>query len=264
MIHFEAERANPSGGIYHQRDKNLCFSQHLHNSFELIYLYSGTFKVSVDDRQFTVCGGEAILIFPNQIHDIKSEGESKSYLCVFENGLVGEFYRAIKQNDSENHVFKVSDESLIESLEGAEGNRYKLKSILYELIGQFVENCGEIYPKKHKSNEVIGKILGFIELHYTENITLQQVAREIGYDHHYLSNLLQKGLNTTFREMLNEYRISYAQYLLLSKENKISSVASECGYDSLCSFNRNFKGITGTTPIEFRRKKHICDNKTEE
>ncbi|MBR6726869.1 MAG: helix-turn-helix transcriptional regulator, partial [Clostridia bacterium] len=83
-------------------------------------------------------------------------------------------------------------------------------------------------------------------------ITMQDVARAIGYDHHYLSNLVQKGLGTTFRTLLNEYRISHAQYLLISGQDTVVSIADACGYDSLCSFNRNFKEITGTTPTAYR------------
>ena len=52
MIYFEAERANPSGGIYHQKDKNLHFALHLHNSFELIYVLKGQLDITVDDRLY--------------------------------------------------------------------------------------------------------------------------------------------------------------------------------------------------------------------
>ena len=254
MIYFEAERANPSGGIYHQKDTNISFGQHLHNSFELIYVYSGQIDITIEDRSFVAKGGEAILVLPNQIHGIKSLMDSESYLCVFENGMVGEFYQTVKNCDVENHIFTIKDKNLINVLMYAKQNRYKLKACLYDIISDFVEQCGLFFQKKYRSNEVIGKILNFISDHYMEDITIQDVEKEIVYDYHYLSNLLQKGLNTTFRAILNEYRISHACYLLISKENKISNIALECGYDSLCSFNRNFKSITGTTPIEFRRK----------
>lgn len=39
---------------------------------------------------------------------------------------------------------------------------------------------------------------------------------------------------------------------MLSNQNhvQIQQIAEECGYDSLCSFNRNFKHFTGRTPRE--------------
>ena len=129
-----------------------------------------------------------------------------------------------------------------------------LKSCLYELV-DLLERSGDGYlPRNNKPAEHVGRILTFIARHYAEPITMQDAAREIGYDYHYLSNLLQKSLHTTFRTLLNEYRISHAQNLLLTGEGTIAAVAAECGYDSLCSFNRNFKAITGRTPTEYRER----------
>ena len=70
MIYYEPHRTNPSDGIYYQEDVSLRFCQHLHDSFELIYLRDGKLEVTVDKRSFSLSRGEAILIFPNQIHSI--------------------------------------------------------------------------------------------------------------------------------------------------------------------------------------------------
>ena len=91
-------------------------------------------------------------------------------------------------------------------------------------------------------------------MHYQENITVKDVAREMGYDHRYVTSLIKKGLDTTFRALLNEYRIQNAQYLLATEAKSIAEIAYECGYDSLCSFNRNFKEIVGATPKQFRQR----------
>ena len=61
-----------------------------------------------------------------------------------------------------------------------------------------------------------------------------------------------KNLNTTFRALLNDYRIGKAKYLLDSGTDSIANIAYECGYDSLVSFNRNFKKLTGLTPSQYR------------
>lgn len=81
---------------------------------------------------------------------------------------------------------------------------------------------------------------------------MRDISYEMGYDHHYLSNVLQNALHTTFRTILNEYRVSHARHLILTSEKTISDIAFECGYESLCSFNRNFKSIVGVTPSQYR------------
>ena len=253
MIYYEPERANPAGGAYHQWNYRIGFHEHLHDSYELIYLYEGELEVTVDGHAFLLHGGEAILIFPNQIHSGRTNGYSRTYLCIFQNSLVGEFHRVTGNNVAERPVFSIPDATLIERLSATDSSRYLLKSCLYELIALFEQSCGAYVSRNRKSAEHIGQILTFVAQHHTEPISMQDVAREIGYDYHYLSNLLQKGLHTTFRMLLNEYRVSHAKYLLVTTHRSVSNIATECGYDSLCSFNRNFKQISATTPSEYRK-----------
>ena len=80
MIYYEQNRADPDGGIYHQRNTNLRFYQHLHDSFELICVREGELRVSVDGCPHRIGAGEAILILPNQIHEGYTERQSVSYL----------------------------------------------------------------------------------------------------------------------------------------------------------------------------------------
>lgn len=255
MIYYEANRTNPQGGIYHQDNVNLGFRQHLHDSFEWICVRRGEVEILLDDRAFTVREGQGILIFPNQIHQARTQTESETLLCVFQTSLIGEFYRTVKGSVPQNPVFCVTEDRLL-SLRSADASRYRLKSGLYEMIACFEEQCGGYTKRNSKPAEHIGRILTFIAEHHTESITMQDAAREVGYDYHYLSNLLQKGLHTTFRTLLNEYRISHARQLLLSGHESVASIAGECGYESLCSFNRNFKEQTGMTPTEYREKKY--------
>ena len=55
------------------------------------------------------------------------------------------------------------------------------------------------------------------------------------------------------------YKTEYGDAVLIemreSTEAPVERIAGECGYDALCSFNRNFKEITGTTPSCFRNGK---------
>ncbi len=253
MIYYEPERANPSGGIYHQQNINLCFHRHLHDSFELIYIYEGDFEVTVDSRDYILHPGEAILIFPNQIHSAYTRKYSKTYLCIFQNSLIGEFYKTVKNSFADDPVFSIPDRSLIEGILSQNNSRYLLKSYLYKMIALF-DNTKEYKTRHNKPNDHIGQILTFIASHHAKPISIQDVAKIIGYDYHYLSNLLQKNLQVTFRTLLNEYRISHAKFLLITSDKTISNIAVECGYESLCSFNRNFKAIAGMTPSEYQKE----------
>lgn len=252
MIFYEPHRANPINGIYHQRNLDLRAGEHLHDSFEWICVEEGEIQAYVDGRWFSVFAGESILIFPNRVHSVRTPKTSKTYLCVFENSLVSEFYCKIRDLTVETPVFTLSDQGFSKQLEQSDSSRFLLKSCLYRLVDRFEQSVGAYFVNQNRPAEHVGQVLHYVSMHFREPITMKDVGKEMGYDYHYLSNLLQKELRTTFRSILNEYRISYAKHLLVNGEERIVEIAGSCGYESLCSFNRNFKLKEGITPSEYR------------
>lgn len=253
MITYEGHRSYSGHEIYSQFDENLTFGIHLHNSFELVYVKEGELSVHSDGKDYTVKKGQAMLILPNSVHSYKTEKYSLSALYIFSNRYVHTFYGQIKNKAPLCPIFELEGAGHLEALNDEGIDKYLAKSIFYNVIYQFNKNTG--YEEKNtKLLDNYGKILSFISMHYQENITVKDVAKEMGYDHRYVTSLIKKGLDTTFRALLNEYRVQNAQYLLSTETKNIAEIAYECGYDSLCSFNRNFKEITGITPKQFRQK----------
>lgn len=251
MIIYESHRSQVQESLYHQNDIDLNFSAHLHNSFEFIYVYSGSLELTIDEKIYILKSGDGTIIIPNQIHSYRSIDTSKSYLCVFSNSYIYDFYQKVKDSRATNPVFKLNTAQIVSDLQSPDISRYLIKSYLYYIIDLF-NSCTEYEKRNLKLYESINKILSYIENNFTSDITIKNIAKIIGYDYHYLSNLIQKILHTTFRSLLNEYRIQRAQNYLIATSDRITDIATNCGYDSLCSFNRNFKQITTLTPKEYR------------
>jgi len=252
MILYEKNRSSIKESLYHQNDIDLCFGVHLHNSFEFIYVYSGILEVTIDQQVYTLTRGNATIILPNQLHSYKSIDKAYSYLCVFSNSYIYEYYEKIKNKYAIDPIFCLNDKEIIENLQNNNTSHYLIKSYLYYLIDLFDRNTS--YDIRNiKLYDNFSKILSYIENNYNQNISLKDISKEVGYDYHYLTNQIQKVLHTTFRSLLNEYRIQHAQNLLLTTSMQITAIATDCGYDSLCSFNRNFKEITTVSPKEYRK-----------
>ncbi|MBP3496021.1 MAG: helix-turn-helix transcriptional regulator [Clostridia bacterium] len=252
MLTYEQHRSFFSYELYRQEDENLNFGLHLHNSFELLFVEKGKILVYVDGEEFSLGANEAILILPNRIHSYETKEYSKTYLCIFAKNYINTFYQKVKNKKADSPVFTIEDKTVINELNNPQDDIYLVKSALYK-IAYLVNKATTFSERNSKNLDNYGKILGYISMHYQENITAKDIARELGYDHRYVTSLIKKGLKSTFRRLLNEYRISHAQYLLSTEVKNISQIAFECGYDSLCSFNRNFKEITGTTPKLFKK-----------
>ena len=99
---------------------------------------------------------------------------------------------------------------------------------------------------------VITKAKRFIEEHYTEEISLGQVAAAVHTSVFYFCKLFKKITGINFTEFVSRTRIEKAKNLLLNPNLRISEIAYEVGFQSLTHFNRVFKKVVGESPTEYR------------
>lgn len=85
-------------------------------------------------------------------------------------------------------------------------------------------------------------------------LNIQDVAQKIGTNRTYLSNYLNKNLNTNFYDYVNGYRLNYAEEQLLSTNDRISDIAIKSGFNSMVTFSRYFKKKNNCTPFQFRQQ----------
>ena len=130
-------------------------------------------------------------------------------------------------------------------------NHYVQKGILYEICGMLEDSTGFHKEENQKDLNLLHKILMYIDENYKNDCSLRTVAAILNYSYTYISKRFSQYMGMSYTEYLNRFRVSRAVYLLDSGNyTTISSVCSECVFDSICSFNRNFKKYAGATPSE--------------
>lgn len=100
------------------------------------------------------------------------------------------------------------------------------------------------------------------EILYDSQVNLSHLAKKVGLSPYLTSQVINMGLDSTFYDLVNDYRIQYARSLLLnngSLKKSILEIAYMAGYNSKSTFNQAFKVRTGLTPTEFR-KSHSLDS----
>lgn len=89
------------------------------------------------------------------------------------------------------------------------------------------------------------------------NLSLKSLAEQVGIQGYQLSQFLNRELNQSFFDYVNQYRIEEVKRLLTSpaqKQYTIFAIAMEAGFNSKSSFNDAFKRYTGKTPSAFRKE----------
>ncbi len=102
------------------------------------------------------------------------------------------------------------------------------------------------------SDEIIQKMIAYINEHTEEQIRLEDVASLVNLSPSYAAIYFRKKTGTTLREFMLQRKMEDARKKLLEKEASVTDIAYNLGYHDYRSFSRAFKNITGMTPSEFQ------------
>ena len=249
---YESNNSLSDNLIKTESDTDFSFPPHLHSSFEFIVVTSGEMEITVDKKQYRLKEGQALLIFPNEIHSLATPSHSAHFLCIFSVKLVQAFSGIFNNKRPENHLF-VPDLYILNCLKELQGcnDLLKIKGVLYCLCSQFNDNA--VYTdRKNNNTDLLFTIFKFVEINYNKNCSLESLSESTAYHSVYLSRYFKKCTGMTYTDYVNRYRINEAGYILRNSDENILQVAYDCGFDSLRSFNRNFKLVTGFTPSRYR------------
>ena len=97
----------------------------------------------------------------------------------------------------------------------------------------------------------------YIARHYTERLTAEEICRSVGLHPNYAMALFKKALGITLIDCVTQYRVSHAQRLLATTNEKIIEVALNSGFSSLSRFHEAFKYWCGCSPKEYRVKHRV-------
>ncbi|CBL08058.1 helix-turn-helix transcriptional regulator [Roseburia intestinalis] len=109
-----------------------------------------------------------------------------------------------------------------------------------------------------KKNELLSDklktILHYLDEHYTENISLDQLAEHFFISKYYLSREFKKEFGTTVIQYVLAKRINNAKELLRYSNSSIEEIAHLCGIDDASYFNKVFRKMEGCTASEYRKR----------
>ncbi|MBQ8357692.1 MAG: helix-turn-helix transcriptional regulator [Clostridia bacterium] len=249
-----------SVGVDHfsvEAGENFSFPPHIHHSFELITLTSGSMKVIVGGREYILTPDKGILVFPNQIHALTTFRKSRHRLCIFSPKLVNSFIGSRQGLLPVDPLFDLPSDiaDLLFAL-SPDDNRNLIKGALYTVCGLFDRNAVYEAAGKDGDDSLLFEIFSFIERHYADDCSLNALAAELSYSYAYLSKYFTRTVGRSYNSYVNQYRIGEVCNRLDNTDDSILKISEDCGFRSLRSMNRNFKEQTGVTPVEYRKREN--------
>lgn len=107
-------------------------------------------------------------------------------------------------------------------------------------------------PHAGKAMMTFESIRDFVEVHFSEPVTREGIARYLGINPCYLSQLFRTYTGGTFQDYLRKCRLEKAKHLLAQTSLPVKTVAGECGWNDDVYFIRQFRESTGLSPGKYR------------
>lgn len=108
---------------------------------------------------------------------------------------------------------------------------------------------------KLDSRLALDRARSYVESHYSENITIEQLARMAELSPKYFVTLFKKTYGKTAIDYLTEVRVNRAKQLMLQEAVRLKDVAYRVGYNDEFYFSRMFKKEVGVSPTAYLRKR---------
>lgn len=253
---------------------------HWHDEIEYIYAYEGVIELQIGSDALTLYKGQSVLINGNVLHAVHRLVSKKSILrsLVIHPDFIGSSHSCFYQElilpfyGDQNKPYILMDQekwhhnfascmmkawqAITQEIEDyAIESRYLLSKALKLLVTHQKKSPIPTSSDIH-AIERMKILIPYLENHYPEPLSNKDLMIIGACSESVLHRSFKKIVGQSPMDYLLHYRIKKAASLLLESSMKVSEIAISVGFNDLSYFTKQFKKITGMTPIQFR-KAHI-------
>lgn len=255
-------------GYYISKDKldEPWYAMHFHDSIEITLLIKGTCNQIMNGTEYFMPTYTYTIMWRQDCHKFYDfSPDNLLYNLMLSPSLLPEHVLKKLEATPTDKICTLPKEvgnaviSIMDTLSQAQSFNQsympKLAAALCEtLIDVFFCHYKTHPTSKIVSNDsIIQNALIYINAHYTEALTLSQIAKSANCNATHLSETFHKKLNMTIKQYITILRIKRAKRLLVTTNTPISTICYESGFSSLASFNRNFAELENISPSAYRK-----------
>jgi len=132
-------------------------------------------------------------------------------------------------------------------------NISEIRNLLKGLYRTYVDEVNKV-KKKNTHSKAVMLCLNYIDSHFNEKITVEELAEYVKLNPRYLTVLFKKEIGKTITEYITTMRVEVAQSLLARTEYTYAQIAYSLAFCSQSHFSKVFREHTGYTPRQYRTR----------
>lgn len=258
----------------HQFDKELPVIFHLdqleksvsessfsnwHENIELIYCIEGEGWVVINSNSIEIKEQSVLVINSGDIHYFMPSTVRIRYYCLIINAaFLKEFGMDVEKIFFGEEVTDAQGITFFQKIvaEMEKEQPFYKAVVKGEIVSYMAYLCRNYMREKSNAgnNSQIKRGLIYIREHFTEDLSVEQIAFQAGFSRYYFSRQFKNVMGMTVMKYVEFLRCRHAKELLESGTS-VSKAALDCGFADLSYFTKVFKGQYGVLPSKVRRNK---------
>ena len=255
---------------------------HCHDFIEIVIILKGKGHFIINDEKVLVSEGNVLILNPGTYHrsipdsphtltecylaftDVDFVNAPRNFFPFFQGQkMLGKLPERVKKE-----IFQLCCSIDRESQSRNPGRYFMLKAYLIQVLClleryQKQQRDEDLKRRTHTRYEfksinkkyIVNQITKYMEEHYQEKISLDQIAANIYLSSFYISKLFKSETGDTPINYLISLRMNKARQLLDEKPDcSIQTVASAVGYEDAYHFSKLFKKYYGLSPLHYKAR----------
>ena len=233
---------------------------HTHDICELIFLKKGNVSGIIGDKIYSLKKNDLIIFRANIPHRLSfnDDTEYERYdILLNEKKLANGIFEKLPKHldviscDGNHRIIELFEKldlycDCLDSPDTEIVTKNLIEEILYNL---YITPKDDTDRGKITTNPIISSAMAYINAHYKEPITIDDVSKHLAVTKSHLHHLFTQTVQISPKKYINLKRISKAKHLILLGE-KPSEVFIHCGFNDYATFYRNYISILGYPPSD--------------
>ena len=242
---------------------------HGHNDFEIGMIMEGSVTLFLEQQSFKLKAGDIYIINRHQVHSLSSKEKNR----ILAAQIHAEFYRqvdyALEYLVFEEMIIPASSDSkslqelfkrcAIHYFDEVPFHALLISGLMLELIYELTSllPCRIASEKEsvsaYRNTKRLNRLIDYINQHYTEHISLAELAKTENVTEYHISHFIQKMLGMSFQEYLSNLRFRHALTLMQKTDLKLLDICLESGFSSTRYMNQMFEKVLHCTAMEYKK-----------
>ncbi|MBN2299986.1 MAG: helix-turn-helix transcriptional regulator [Acholeplasmataceae bacterium] len=270
IINLETSEINPSlirTYAYNLDRKDWIigkFPSRIVESYEFEFIIESNGYMNLEGNRYVLKPGDLCLRKPGDL----TRGESP-YSCYMISFSMTQNHKSSFEPFYHNEIFNqlppvlhtknpkyyemIFENILDQYIKNEPSSNLLIRSLILEIIYAAYQECKQDYLPSSAYHMIIKKAIDYIENHYGEKISLNQISQIVNLSPSHFQKIFKQTMNRSPNEFLLNLRLTKAKELLLITDESITDIAYRSGFESHAYFTYVFHKILGVSPSTYRK-----------